>query len=91
MKKLRFINGFSRLGLIVFFIVTVGCIVIYPVACFLDVTMSVTYPATAMSALAVALIGYFARSYGLKNSLNKNHLTVNDDGEVSDIDTEAKG
>lgn len=91
MKKIRFIKGFSRIGLIAFFVLTIGCIVVYPIACFMDVDMSVTYPATAMSAMAVSLIGYFMRSYKLKDSLNKNHLTVNVDGEVSDINAEAKG
>ncbi|HRX58623.1 MAG TPA: hypothetical protein P5075_07600 [Eubacteriales bacterium] len=91
MKKLRFINGFSRIGLVAFFILTIGCIVVYPVACFLDVTMSVTYPVTAMTAMAAVLIGYFARSFGLKASLNRNRLTIGDDGAVTGIDTEAKG
>ena len=91
MKKLRFMNGFSRIGLIVFFLLTIGCIAVYPVACFLDVSMSVTYPATAMTAMAVVLIGYFARSFGLKDSLNRNRLTIDDEGTVSGIDTEAKG
>ena len=91
MKKLRFINGFSRIGLVAFFILTIGCIVVYPVACFLDVTMSVTYPVTAMTAMAAVLIGYFARSFGLKDSLNRNRLTIGDDGTVSEIDMEAKG
>jgi len=90
-KKLRFINGFSRIGLVAFFILTIGCIVVYPVACFLDVTMSVTYPVTAMTAMAAVLIGYFARSFGLKDSLNRNRLTIGDDGTVSEIDMEAKG
>lgn len=84
-------NGFSRIGLIVFFILTIGCIAVYPVACFMGVSMSVAYPTTAMTAMAAVLIGYFARSFGLKASLNKNHLSIDDEGTISEIDTEAKG
>ncbi len=90
-RKPKFFDEFSKIALIVILVSALGCIVTYAVACFLYVDMSVSYATTAMTAIVGVYAAYCLKSYGQKASLNRNHLTVSDDGEVSDIDTEAKG
>jgi len=90
-RKLKFFDEFSKIALVVILVFALGCIVAYAVACFLYVDMSASYATTAMTSIAGVYAAYCLKSYGQKASLNKNHLTVDDEGTVSEIDSEAKG
>lgn len=88
MKK--FFNEYSKVLLIVFLTVCVGVIVCDVVQTFIALKLDRAENGHALALMAfgtglMALLGYGMKSFKQKDSLNRNGLKVDDDGNVETI------
>lgn len=88
MKK--FFNEYSKVMLIVFLTVCVGVIVCDVIQTFIALKLDRAENGHALALMAfgtglMALLGYCYKSFKQKDSLNRNGLKVDDDGNVESI------
>lgn len=88
----KFFDEFSKVMLIVFLTICVFVIVCDTIQTFMGIVLDRVETSHALALMAfgtglMALLGYCYKSFKQKDSLNRNHLTIDDSGNVKRIET----
>lgn len=86
----KFFNEYSKVVLVAFLTVCIAVIVCDVVQTFIALKLDRVEPGHALALMAfgtglMALLGYSIKSFAQKNSLNKNNLKIDENGNVISI------
>jgi len=92
----KFFNEYSKVMLIVFLTICVVVIVCDVVQSFMTIIRGGVEHTHALALMAfgtglMALLGYCYKSFAQKDSLNKNGLKIDSEGDVTEIEHEKEG
>lgn len=85
-KNVKFFNEFSKVAFAVLLVVGVAASLSYPIATLCKLEMDSGYSIAGLGLLFGDFAAYVYKNYMLKNSLNKNHLKIDEQGDVTPID-----